>query len=149
MDQLDHPSKHVWAARRQWFEETFDLDLRGGGYTLGEHASGLLIDLQSIYCVGAFVSVIILSCTIVDAHLREAELEARFDGGMQSAFFQSSHNAELDWLRRRRNELVHYKSSRALAISVEDQWAKRESHEADARRAIELVANVMFENPWV
>lgn len=148
MDQLEHPRQDVWESRRIWFEETFDTERRGGAYILGEHATGLLVDLQSIYCAGAFVSAIVISCTIIDSHLREAELDPAFEGGIQAAFLYSDHNAELEWLRKRRNDLVHYKFGRS-PISVEDQWSKRESHEADAKRAIELVANVLFENPWV
>ena len=149
MDHLEPPQRHVWESRRDWFEAIFDVDRRGGGYILGEQATGLLVDLQSIYCAGAFISVIMISCTIIDCHLREAELEPGFDGGVQAAFLYSDHNAELDWLRKRRNQLVHYKPNRPLPISVEDQWIDRKNHEMDAKRAIELVANVLFENPWV
>ena len=133
MDHLEHPERALWESRRRWFEDLFDIDRRGGAYILGEHATGLLVDLQSIYCAGAFVSVILISCTIVDAHLREAELDQGFKGGIQAAFLSSGHNAELDWLRKRRNELVHYKPKHPLPISVEDQWSSRNQHETVAR----------------
>lgn len=149
MDQIDCPSEHVWDARQAWFESVFDVDKRGGGYLLGEHATGLLVDLQSIFCAGAFVSVIVISCTVIDAHLREAELGPSFEGGLQAAFGHSEYKNELDWLRRRRNELVHYKYQNSLAVSVEDHWTKRAEHEAEARRAVKLVAEVLFSYPFV
>lgn len=149
MDHISYPHLEVWQTRRDWFESVFDIDGRGGAYTTGEHATGLLVDLQAIYCAGAFVSVIIMACTIADAQLREAELGENFEGGMMAAFDQSSHSSELEWLRKRRNELVHFKKSRRLAITVEDHYLNREQHQIDAKRSINIVAAVLFENPWV
>jgi hypothetical protein len=149
MDQIEHPSNATWNQRREWFEGLFDEEARGGAYVIGEHALGLLVDLQAIYCAGAFVSVIIIFCTLIDAHPRESELAPSFDGGIKEAFLTSVYNSDLEWLRRRRNELVHLRVNKPLAISVEDQWSRRIVHEADAQRAIELIANVLFENPWI
>lgn len=120
--------------------------MRDGGYVLGEHATALLVDLQSVYCVGAYLSVIIIGCAIVDTHLRETEfLDSR--QGMKSAFNLSEHRDELEWLRRRRNALVHFEKE--PAITVDDHWNNRETHEADAKRAIAIVANVLREQSWI
>jgi hypothetical protein len=148
MDQIDYPSKMVWEARQSWFESVFDNEQRLGSYIIGEHAIGILVDLQSIYCAGAFVSTIVISCTIIDSHLREAELEPDFEGGIRAVFGQSVYKVELDWLRRRRNKLVHFRPNAALAVSVDDHWINRGKHEGEAKRAICLVANVLFENSW-
>jgi hypothetical protein len=127
----------------------FDIESRGGGYILGEQATGLLVDLQAIYCAGAYISSVVIACTIVDAHLRETELHEGFEGGVRAAFLASQHNAELEWLRKRRNELVHLKRAESPAISVDDQWIKRGKHADEAKRAILVTAAVLFENPWV
>lgn len=50
-------------------------------------------------------------------------------------------------LRVRRNRLVHFKEAKGAAITVDMQYTDRSVHEGDAQRAIELVADVMFENP--
>lgn len=149
MDQIECPSSPTWEARRVRFEAEFDVEQLGGGYIIGEHATALLVDLQATFCAGAFLTTIILACTIVDAHLREAELDPHFEGGMQAAFQYSDHVSDLEWLRLRRNALVHFKSSRGPALTVDDHYTSREDHEKDARRAINLVARVLFENPWV
>lgn len=149
MDQLECPSQKVWENRRRWFEDLFDIENKGGAYILGEHALGLLIDLQAVYCCGAFISAVILSCTIIDTHLRETELPKEFDGGIKSVFKEFDDDGELEWLRQRRNELVHLKSVELTAISVDDQWAHRKVHEAEAERAIQLVSRILFMNPWV
>lgn len=149
MDQIEHPSSAIWDARREWFETQFDIEQRGGAYIIGEQATALLVDLQSIFCAGAFISSIILSCTIIDSHLREAELADDFDGGLQGAFANSESATDLEWLRRERNALVHFKPSKGPKITVDDHYSSRSDHEADARRAICLVASVLFEHPWV
>lgn len=149
MDQIEYPSSANWEARRAWFDALFDIEQRGGAYVIGEQATALLVDLQSIFCAGASISSIILSCTIVDAHLREAELGDDFDGGMQAAFAYSALAVDLEWLRRERNALVHFKPSKGPKITVDDHYSSRSDHEAAARRAISLVANVLFEHPWV
>lgn len=149
MDQIEHPPKELWQQRRDWFEGLFDVEKRGGGYVIGEQATGLLVDLQAAYCAGAFIACVILGCTVLDAHIRETEAGPDFDGGIEAAFDFSRLRAELDWLRKRRNYLVHFKESRGLAVCIEDHFDKRDSHERDAQRAITLVAAVLFEHPWV
>ena len=116
---------------------------------IGEQATGLLVDLQAIYCAGAFISCIIIACTIIDSHIREIEAGPNFDGSIKASFEFSDHCDELDWLRKTRNRLIHFKESRGLAICVDDHYSRRTEHEQDAKKAITLVANVLFENPWV
>lgn len=149
MDQIEHPPLTLWKQRRDWFETLFDVETRGGSYLVGEQALGLLVDLQAAYCAGAFIACVILSCTIVDAHIRETETVEDFDGGIRSAFDLSKFREELEWLRKRRNHLVHFKAARPLAVSVDAHYDQRNSHEEDAKTAITLIASVLFENPWV
>jgi len=115
---------------------------------LGEHANALLVDLESVYCAGAFVTVVILACAIVDSHLREVELGHDYPGGMKGAFEHSRFDVRLQELRQRRNDLVHLKDSSERRLTVDDQWFARAEHKAEAIAAVELVADVLFENPW-
>jgi hypothetical protein len=149
MDQIECPSDEVWQKRRKWFEDLFDIEQRLGIYLIGEQATGLLIDLQSVYCAGAFIACIILACTIVDSQLREVELESGFKGGFGTAFNISKFKNDLEWLRKRRNRLVHFENSKGIAISVDDHYDRRDEHENDAQKAIMLVAAVLFENPSI
>jgi hypothetical protein len=149
MDQIEYPNGATWEFRRAWFDAEFDIERRGGAYAIGEHATALLVDLQSVFCAGAFISAVILARTIVDAHLGEAELGQDFDGGMQAAFANSGFACDLEWLRRERNALVHFKPARGPKITVDAHYISRTEHEANAKRAISLVASVVFENPWV
>lgn len=137
MDHLECPSEENWMRRREWFEALFDIEKRPGCYLCSEQALGLLIDLQAVYCSGAFVACIILACTIIDTHIRDAEIGPDFDGGIQAALETSRYAQKLEWLRIRRNRLVHFKEAKGAAITVDMQYAERSVHEQDARRAIE------------
>jgi hypothetical protein len=55
---------------------------------------------------------------------------------------------ELDWLRKRRNKLLHLNPD-SPEITVDDQWGKRKEMEIEARRAISLVVMVLFLTPFV
>lgn len=146
MDQIDYPAAKDWEQRRTWFENLFDVDKYDGGYIVSEHALGLLVDLQAVYCSGAFISCVVISCAIIDAHIKEVE---GGQGGMQSTFEISSYSEDLEWLRNRRNCLVHLKESDIPTISVDEHYTNRVSHEEEAKRSISLVAKVVFENPCI
>lgn len=47
--------------------------MTGGCYLVGDHATVLFMDSQACYCIGAWLSVIILLVSAIDAHLRETE----------------------------------------------------------------------------
>ena len=149
MDQIEFPTREIWESRREWFEHKFETEARGGAFILGEHATALLVDLQAIYCAGAFVSVLIISCAVIDAHLRETELDENFGGGMKAAFAVSAFGIELEWLRQRRNSLVHWNTRNHPILSVDNHYSNRAIHEQEAQRAISIIAEVLFENPWV
>lgn len=72
MDHLDRPSKTIWESRRLWFE--FKAESPGvGGYLLSEQACALVAELQSAFCAGAWIAVIVLAAAAIDAHLRDAD----------------------------------------------------------------------------
>ena len=74
MDQLECPTSDVWEQRRQWFEQRLDEAQHPlASYIVSDHATALLVDLQACYCAGAWIAVVILSISIIDAQLRESE----------------------------------------------------------------------------
>ena len=145
---LEHPAVSTWNERRTWFESQFDVDAKGGGYIIGEQATGLLIDLQAVFCAGAWAAVVLLALAIIDAHLREVELPAGFSGGAKVALGVLPNCEGYDWLRQRRNRLTHFDSKHGHAVTVETQWSERKDLERDAYRAVALVADALFANPW-
>ncbi|GAB6392642.1 MAG: hypothetical protein MdMp014T_2015 [Treponematales bacterium] len=162
IDFLDIPEMHVWSEREVYFDNLFDIDKDGMvGYMVSEQACALMIDLRLSFCAGAWISVIILSLSIIDAQLREIELpdyilDAQLRQVKSPGYKVNTAELiritglekDLDWIRKRRNKLIHLDVDNP-EISVDDQWFNRDIFESDARKAIELVSKVLFLSPWV
>jgi len=74
MDFLEYPNKELWESRRRWFEDLAESSAGGGAYIVSEQACALLGEVQTTFCAGAWVAVIVLAMAVVDAQLRETEL---------------------------------------------------------------------------
>jgi hypothetical protein len=131
MEQIEYPELATWEERRRWFEG-FERDRgKGGAATvLSEQACALMIDLQAIFCAGAWASTVILAATIVDSQLRYTAPDEVLA-------------EELEWLRRTRNALVH-ENPNAPEITVEDQWMNRRDWERAARRAVAATLSALY-----
>jgi hypothetical protein len=147
MDHLQCPSQKEWNARADWIEEINDRYAGMGGYILSEQACAMMMDVQSAFCAGAWVAVVILSLTVVDAQLRETELPG-FSGNTKMLIDAASANSRLHKLRLRRNALIHLDPD-SPAITVDQQWLDRERLEAEAREAIELMFEAFYITPFV
>jgi len=97
------------------------------------------MDVYSAFCAGAWVSVIVLSHAVADAALRGSDSKS----SSASVF---GDDAELTWLRRVRNQLVHARNE-SPAVTVDDMWLNREALERDARRAVRIMFAAMFSDP--
>jgi hypothetical protein len=147
MDFLDGSNMELWNERKDWIEGLINNESASGGYAVSEQACALMMDLEVVFCAGAWVSVIILSMSIIDAQLREVEVPG-FQGNTEKLLKETRLTDELDWLRKRRNKLLHL-SPDSPEITVDDQWDKREEMEIEARRAISLAIMVLFLTPFV
>jgi hypothetical protein len=144
MDHLEYPSKELWQKRRSWFEACAEPS-DDGGYLVSEQACALAADLQSAFCAGAWIAVIVMAAAAIDAHLRDVEDAT---GSAASAIDNAGGDPQLHQLRKRRNSLMHLSRS-APAITVEQQWSDRDQLEEDARLAVELVFRTFYTNPSV
>ncbi|WP_157089421.1 hypothetical protein [Oceanibaculum pacificum] len=130
---LAAPAHRLWAERQIWFQRRMDDASAAGPIAIGEQAEALLVDLQLAFCAGAWVAVVILAQTVLDADM--ADREAAGAGGIGLNDIRFGH--DYIWLRNRRNALVHEEGDTALALR--DQTATRDRLERDARRAVELL----------
>ena len=103
MDFLDGIKTELWNERKNWIEKTLDDETINGGYEISEQACALMMDLELVFCAGAWISVIILSLSIIDAQLREVEAPG-FHGNTEKLIKETGLTNELDWLRKRRNK---------------------------------------------
>lgn len=147
MDHLEPPDESLWASRRIWFEDQISGYEDKGSYLLSEQASALIAEVQSCYCAGAWIAVIVLSFTVIDAQLLETELPG-FKGNSKSMLEMLGFGSEYQELRLLRNRIIHLDPERP-AITVDQQWSDRAQLQKTAERAIDLMLSAFFSNPGV
>ncbi len=145
MELLEFPDRKIWQQRNEWIENEIEESMTGGSYLVSDHATALFLDLQACYCIGAWLSVIILSVSVLDAHFRETEaLDAKINTAkLLNEFYDGE---DVNWLRKLRNKYVHVDiDNPALEMNV--QFDRREILEQDAIKAIKMVIKAFFQNP--
>jgi hypothetical protein len=146
MEHLDYPSPELWKMRRDWFEAKSENLAGQGNYLVSEQACALIVEVQSVFCVGAWAAVIILSMAVIDAQLRESEVPG-FSGSTARLLAAAEANPDIHQLRRRRNSLIHVAPDNP-ALTVDDQWSNRRQLEDEARQAVHLMFEAFYIGPW-
>ena len=67
MRGLKPPPAAVWAARNGWFWSAHDVNAGPQPLDLAPHEAALLAELELLFCVGAWASVVIVAWTLVEA----------------------------------------------------------------------------------
>jgi hypothetical protein len=145
IDHLEHPQKRLWEDRRKWFENLLHQHEALGSYFVSEQACALIAEAQSCFCAGAWVSVIILAFTVIDAQLRETEVPD-FKGHSKELIEILGFDERFQKLRKRRNKLIHSSIDKP-AISVDQQWGNRKELEEEAREAVKLMIEAFYLDP--
>lgn len=145
MELLEYPNKHDWNSRKKWIEDEIEKNMTGGSYLVSDHATALFLDLQVCYCIGAWLSVVILSISIIDAHLRETEALDEKIGTAQllNEYYEGS---DINWLRKLRNKYVHI-DLKNPALEMNMQYLNREYLEEDATKAVKMIISAFFQSP--
>ena len=135
MDQLERPAELTWDERRAWFEEQEAGHAVSGAPSPSEQACALMIDLQAVFCAGAWAASVILAYAIAEA---QSSRRAARPAGVGEGDWK--------WLRALRNRLVHENPGQA-AFTVEDQWTRRELWEERARRGVVIAFAALYPGP--
>lgn len=135
MEQLEPPDEATWFERRSWFEARETDASAGGAGRLSEQACALMIELQAVFCAGAWAAVVILAGSIVEAQ--------RFLAGHPE---DAGTRSERAWLRDLRNRLIHEREDEPV-FTVEDQWTRRREWERHARRAVAVALESLYGAP--
>jgi len=134
MEHLEYPELETWEERRRWFEALEQRRSEGGAASaLSEQGCALMIDLQAVFCTGAWAAAIILAATIVESQVKLSRPD-------------SALAEDLAWLRRTRNLLLH-ENPTAPVFTVEDQWTNRRAWERDAKRAVAAAVAALYPDP--
>ena len=140
MEQTDYPDELSWQARRDWFEETQARFAERGARRPSEQALALMVDLQAVFCAGAWAATLILSAAIVECQARALGLKLPGD------WMPGIPRKEATWLHGMRNRLLHEERGKP-AFTVQDQWTGRGEWEDHARRALLVVFAALYPPP--
>jgi hypothetical protein len=145
MELLEFPDKVTWVKRRDWIENEIETSV-AGSHMVSDHATALFIELQACYCIGAWLSVIVLSISIIDAHLRETEASDNKIGTAKllDKFYKGPD--DINWLRKLRNKYVHVDIDNP-ALEMNMQFGDRSEIEADATKAVKMIIGAFFQSP--
>lgn len=148
MDYLDFPQEALWESRRDWFESLTEAEEnKSCGYSVSDQACALMADAQVAFCSGAWVSVIILCFTVIDAQLRETEVPG-FKGNSKELLCTLGFDDRFQALRIRRNQLIHIDEENP-GVSIDQLWSSQNELELEARTAVELMIEAFYANPLV
>jgi len=136
VEHLEAPDDTLWQTRRDWFEERQADFAKAGVSRLSEQACALMIDLQAVFCTGAWAAAVILAATIVESQSRES-------GHRLGVDLPGIERKELVWLHRLRNRLLHEQTGDPV-LTIEDQWGRRDVWEGRARRALEVAFAALY-----
>jgi len=146
MAYADIPDTETWQARERWLQETeesFQHPL--ASYLFSTQGTYLSRDMDIAFCAGAWAAVIIIAHALIDAWLRDTET-----GDYRSNSYKLfGDDEDLQWLRKRRNQLVHVREDQNIIDEAELHRIEEnyESLEPEARRAARLVFRVMYASP--
>lgn len=147
MDAFDQPAPALWRDRAVWFQDAIEAARGDTHGAVGDQAMALLVELETVFCAGAWVASVVLAGAIVEAQVREQG--ARRGGGGNRRFLDTATlfdeaglGEEYDWLRRERNRLLHF--AEEPYITVEMHWFRKDEFEENARRAVTLAVTAVF-----
>lgn len=146
MDLFDSPKIEVWNRRREWLNKELENAETGLSYLVSDHSTALFMDMQVAFCAGAWISVIVMSISVIDSHLRETESGDNSIGTAKllQDFYEGE---EIDWLRKLRNRYVHHNLERPfLEINA---WFNQTELERDAYKAMRMTIAALFQNPGI
>jgi hypothetical protein len=129
---MELPSKETWEIRRQWFEslENSFLNERAS-YGLSDQACALVGEVQTVFCSGAWVTVLIMAIAVIESHVGEF------------GYSDLNNNPTFQKLRKRRNSIVHFQDKHP-GISVDQQWSDRVKLETEAKEAVNIMFGVFY-----
>jgi hypothetical protein len=130
MRGLASPAPQSWRQRNDWFWRAHDINAGPRPLDLDPQAAALLAELELVFCVGAWASVVILAWALVEAAER------------RGASRDEAPAADVDWLREQRNRLVHVS---AAGAELPDEAAL----EATAQGAVRVAFKTLFARAWV
>ena len=147
MDLFECPTKEIWDKRQDFIFKEIENAEVGLVYSVSDHATALFMDMQIAYCSGAWLSVIVMSISVIDSHLRETEADDNKIGTFHllNEYFEGQ---DINWLRHLRNKYVHHNIDNPI-LEMNDWYDNKEEMENNATKAIKMTISALFQNPGI
>jgi hypothetical protein len=129
MRGLAPPADDLWRSRNDWFWRAHDINAGPQPLDLEPHSAALMAELELLFCVGAWASVVIVGWAIVEGVQRRSARE-------------DEAPPDVDWLREKRNSLVH------VAGSGQGELYDERAMEGLAQGAVRVVFKTLFAAAW-
>ena len=145
MDLFDYPRKEIWQQRRTWLDNELEQAETGFSYLVSDHSTAIFMDMQIAYCSGAWISVIVMSVSVIDSHFRETEaMDTKI--GTAKLLTDYYEGEDIDWLRQLRNKYVHHNPDNPI-FAMNDWFDNQDQLESNATKAIKMTIKALFQNP--
>jgi hypothetical protein len=135
MRTLAPPDPKLWQSRADWYWRAHDLNAGPQVLDPDPRTALLLGELEAVFCAGAWASVVIVAWALVEAAEREAARASAARGE------EPRPEPDADWLRERRNALVHAGPD---GSEIPDEAAL----EAMAQGAVRVAFKTLFAAAW-
>jgi hypothetical protein len=97
---LAPPDPASWRRRAAWFWRAHDINAGPLAPPPRPRLDALTAELEAVFCAGAWAATVILAWALCEIVAREMDARA-------GAAAEAAPAADYDWLRERRNRLVH------------------------------------------
>lgn len=134
----------VWKKRDEWIDKEIQL-AEVGNYLVSDHSTALFFDMRRAYCAGAWISVVIMSISVMDSHFRETE-SGDDKIGTARLLQEFYHDKEIEWLRKLRNKYVHMNLD-APFLEMNSWFNNQKELEEAATKAMLITIKGFFLNP--
>lgn len=134
--EINAVSLRDFSTRKQWLQNVLDEAVDKENSTLSDmnlnsRAAALMLEAMRVFCVGNWISTLIVSQATIDAALwGEDELHGINTNKLRT-------DADYVWLRNRRNTILH-SVPEVTPITLHDFNFDNESLEKDAKQALLL-----------
>jgi hypothetical protein len=138
--EFDYPEKEIWLQREAWIDKILAKS-ETLTYEVGDHSTALFMDMRLAYCSGAWLSVIIMSVSVIDAHLRETVTDSQV--GTAKLLSEYYTGEDINWLRILRNKYVHVDVENPI-LGMNAWFDNRKELEENATKAMEMTVKAFF-----
>lgn len=146
IDILEQTPSTIWKERRNWIDNELERhNSTNGECETGIQAPNLFYDMSLAFCAGAWISVIIMSISVIDSHLRETEA---LNDKIKTKDLLNKHykGGDINSLRKLRNQFVHVDSGLSV-FNEYDFFNDQEKLEELAKWAIKETIKSLFQTP--